>query len=211
MRIVSTALLGAALLSMTAPAVRADPIAWYYSWSRTPTKIYADNSANSYIALSAASQTKQAETSSTIQATNVFHYGGGSNGPPALFSGGAADQFTLTLNIYDPSVAKPGSVTFSGELFGYLTATTSHIQSYYSGVTTKSLTLGDHLYTIQLSTLAPSGPDCTTFQVTAIATVTVQSLPEPAALVLAGLALPAAGLTWLRRRRKGKTPPAAVS
>ena len=80
MRIASTALLGAALLSMTAAAARADPIAWYYSWSRTPTKIYADNSANSYITLSAASQTKQAETSSTIQATNVFHYGGASNG-----------------------------------------------------------------------------------------------------------------------------------
>ena len=141
----------------------------------------------------------------------MFHYGGGSNGPPAEFSGGASDQFTMTLTLYDPSVSSPGSVTFTGEILGYLTPTASHIQTFYTGTTTKSLTLGKHLYTIQMSNYAPSGEDCTTGQVTAIATVTVQNLPEPATAVLAGLALPAAGLFWMRRRNQKGTPPAIVS
>jgi hypothetical protein len=202
MRQALTALLGAAMTILCAAAGRAEPIPWFYSWSRTPTVIKADNSPSSYVALSSTSQAEAPGTSSPIEATNVFHYSGGTNGPPAQFNGGAADQFTLTLHIYDPSVPNPGSVTFGGELFGYLTSATSHIQSYYSGVTTKSLTLGHHLYTIELSTFAPSGSDCNTAQVTAIATVTVQNLPEPATVVLAGLALPAAGLFWIRRRRR---------
>ncbi|HVS36033.1 MAG TPA: hypothetical protein VMS17_10675 [Gemmataceae bacterium] len=200
MRHALTALVGAAFLLFCAAPARAEPIPWFYSWSRTPTVICADNSSSSYVALGPASQAEQIGTSAAIEATNIFHYGGKSNGPPAEFSGGAADQFTLTLHIYDPSVAAPGTVTFNGDLYGYLTSTTSHIQSYYSGVTTKSLTLGKHLYTIQLSTYAPSGSDCTTASVTAIATVTVQNLPEPASAVLALLALPAAFL-WKRRRR----------
>ncbi len=164
--------------------------------------IYADNSTASTVALSPASQVEQTPTSAVIEAANVFHYGDGPNGPPAEFSGGPSDQFTLTLTIHDPSVANPGSVTFTGEILGYLTPTDSHIQTFYTGPTTKSLTLGKHLYTIQLSTYAPSGEDCTAGQVTAIATVTVQDLPEPASVVLAGLALPVAGLFWLRRRRR---------
>lgn len=209
MRYAPTALLGAALLSLGASAARADPIPWYYSWSRTPDVIHADNSTASYVALSPGSQAEQTPTSSTIQAANVFHYGDGPNGPPAGFSGGPSDQFTLTLKIYDPSVPNPGSVTFTGEILGYLTPTNSHIQTFYTGVTTKSLTLGKHLYTISLSTYAPSGEDCATGQVTAIATVTVQTLPEPASVVLAGMALPAA-FYWLRRRGKQGTPSAVA-
>ncbi len=200
------ALLGTALLLLSASAVRADTIPWYFSWSRSPDVIHADNSAASTVALSPASQAEQTPTSSTIEAANVFHYAGGPTDPPASFGGGASDQFTLTLTIHDPSVANPGSVSFTGYLIGYLTPTVSHVQTFYTGTTTKSLTLGKHLYTIQMSNYAPSGEDCTTGQVTAIATVTVQDLPEPASVVLAGLALPAAGLFWLRRRKQEKPP-----
>ncbi len=201
MRYAPAVVLATALFSLGAAPARAESIPWYYSWSRTPDVIYADNSTASTVALSPASQVEQTPTSSVIEAANVFHYGDGANGPPAEFSGGPSDQFTLTLTIHDPSVANPGSVTFTGEILGYLTPTDSHIQTFYTGATTKSLTLGKHLYTIQLSTYAPSGEDCTTGQVTAIATVTVQDTPEPPTAVLAGLALPLTGLFWLRRRR----------
>ena len=140
--------------SRAAPA-RAESIPWYYSWLRTPDVIYADNSTASTVALSPASQVEQTPTSSVIEAANVFHYGDGANGPPAEFSGGPSDQFTLTLTIHDPSVANPGSVTFTGEILGYLTPTDSHIQTFYTGATTKSLTLGKHLYTIQSEYLRP--------------------------------------------------------
>jgi hypothetical protein len=203
MRYAPAVLFGTALLSLAAgaDAARADSIQWYYSWSRSPAVIYADGSTTSYVALSTASQTKTLGTAA-IQATNAFTYGGGVGGPPAIFSPSPATQFTLTLNIWDPAAPQPGHVSFAGELFGYLTSTTSHIQSYYPGVTTKSLTLGKHLYTVHLDAFAPSGPDCHTAQVTAIATVTVQKLPEPTAAFLAALALPAAGAFWLRRRRQ---------
>ena len=204
MRCTPAALVGAALLSLAALAApaHADPIQWYYSWSRTPNPIYADGSTTSYVSLSQTSQTKT-PGASLIEAMNTFHYGGGPNGPPAVFSPGPSTLFALTLTVWDPTAAQPGQVTFDGNLFGYLTSTVSHIQSYYPKATTKSLTLGKDLYTITLDTFAPSGPDCTTAQVTAIAHVTVQPLPEPPSAVLAGLALPAVGLFWARRRWVG--------
>jgi hypothetical protein len=97
-------------------------------------------------------------------------------------------------------------LTFAGELFGYLTFTNAHIESYYPGVTTKSLTIGKDLYTVHLATFAPSGPDCTTAQVTATATVTVQAMPEPSAGILAGLGLPAVILLLQRRQRRVSRP-----
>ena len=63
-----------------------------------------------------------------------------------------------------------------------------------------------------MNDFAPDTADCATGHVTAIATVIVQSLPEPTAAVLAGLALPAASLFLVRRgRRIGRRlrPPAA--
>ena len=198
MRYAPAVLLGTALLGLAAPA-RADQIPWSYSWSRTPNVIYADGSTASYVTLSDASQTETPGAAGPIQATNVFTYGGSPNGPPAEFTD---KPFTLTLNLFDPTVAQPGSVSFAGDLFGYLTPTNGHITTFYAGPTTKSLTLGKHLYTITLDAYSPSGPDCTTPQVTAVASISVQTLPEPTAAVLAGLALSAGGLFWLRRRRR---------
>jgi hypothetical protein len=206
MRYTSAGLFGTALLSLSASIARADPIAWYYSWSRTPNVIQADNAPGGAVALSPASKMKTLANSSTIEAANVFHYGSGPNHPPASFGGGAADQFIMTLTIHDSSVPNPGSVTFNGGILGYMTPTVSHIQTFYTGVTTKSLTLGKHLYTIRMSNYSPSAEDCSTGQATAIATVTVQDMPEPTALVLAGLALPAAGLFWRRRHLPIKPP-----
>lgn len=198
MRPTSAALLAAALIGLTAPAAHADPIAWSYSWSRSPDVIDADGTTTSILQLSSASTTEAPGTTSPVLATNVFTYGNGPNGPPAIFS---PTPFTLTLDIRDPASATPGSVSFTGELFGYFTPANDHIQTFYSGTLSKSILIGKHLYNVQIEAFAPNTEDCTTGQITAIAKVTVQSLPEPASAVLAGLALPAAGLFWLRRRR----------
>ena len=117
----------------------------------------------------------------------------------------------MTLTIYDQASGASGDVSFDGELFGYFTPANDHVQTYYTGTLTKSILVGKHLYTVEMDDYVADTADCTTGHVTAIATVIVQSLPEPSAAVLAALGLSAAGLFWMVARTfTGCFPPPAV-
>ncbi len=209
MRHTRAAFLGAAVLILAAAgAAHADPVQWSYSWSRTPDRIDADGTTTSYLQLSDASKAVTPGTAAPIVASNVFTYGNGPNGPPAVFSAPAnpIPNF-VTLTLYDQASGDSGAVSFDGEIFGYFTPANDHVQTFYTGTLTKSILLGKHLYTVTMDDFAPDTADCASGHVTAIAAVIVQSLPEPSAAVLAALGLPAFGLFWVRRRRVVAGPP----
>ena len=192
MRHTRAAFLGAALLALTAAGVvHADPVQWSYSWSRTPDQIDADGTTTSYLQLSDASKAVTPGTIAPIVASNVFTYGNGPSGPPAVFSAPAnpIPNF-VTLTIYDQASGDSGGVSFDGEIFGYFTPANDHVQTFYTGTLTKSILVGKHLYTVEMDDFAPDTADCATGHVTAIATVIVQSLPEPSAAVLGGAGPP---------------------
>ncbi len=132
-------------------------------------------------------------------------------GEPAHFSdGGKGTPFSLTFDIHDGSV--PGEITFTGLLFGTLTKDgsgneTSSLDIEWLGPTTKSLDLDHHVYSLSISGWTRTGTFPDGYAVGGVTVdVKVTHNPEPAGLVLAVLALPAFGLSWLWKKRKARLP-----
>lgn len=181
--------------------VRADYISWQYNWSRSPGILYADVPSKGYITLTDESL-KSAAGSSDIVATNIRVYSTASPAKPATFT---HKGYTLTLFLLDEESGKSGTMNFTGEFNGTVSKLSSRLDNTFTSSTTQELLLGNNLYTVTIGPYAPPGPPSATNAgaVSAFAQVSVRNIqktPEPSTLVLAGIALPALGLVYLRKR-----------
>lgn len=189
-------------LAGTAQA-HADPILWNYNWSSSPGVVYSDNSATSYITLTN-SQIQAAAGNSDVVATNLRTYSDATAAAPATFT---AKAYTLSLTIQDVTSGHSGTVTFTGQFNGTLTALSALIQNTFTGPTTQTLVLGNDQYVVTIGPYAPPGPASGTstgaisaFAQVSVKPVTIQDVPEPSTLILMGCAAPLAGLALWRRR-----------
>jgi hypothetical protein len=127
--------------------------------------------------------------------------------------------YDLALKITDSATNDSGTLHFTGSLTGTLTATTSTVVDSFTPVTSNSLTLDGHTYTVKIPTVTLAPP--TSPQQNVIASVSVAnalpggtppppssppppttSTPEPTSLLLGSLGFSCfGGRCWWKRRR----------
>jgi hypothetical protein len=130
--------------------------------------------------------------------------------------------YKLALTITDGTTHDSGTLNFTGSIAGSLTATTSSLVNTLTPVTSKSLTLDGHTYTVSIPSVALSAPTSPQQDIFATVTVSnattgggnpggnpggghpgpgVQGAPEPGCLLLAclGCSCLGAGCWWKRR------------
>ncbi len=133
--------------------------------------------------------------------------------------------YSLALKITDSTTHDSGTLNFTGSIAGSLTATTSSLVNTLTPVTSNSLTLDGHTYTVTIPTAtlaAPTSPQQDIFATISVSNATtgggnpgggnpgggghtgpgVQGVPEPGCLLLASLGCSClgAGCWWKRRR-----------
>jgi len=200
------------LLFFGTAGARAELIQWTYNWSRSPTTVMADSPGTGYISLTNEGM-KSAAGNSYLVATNLQAHSTAPVNNPDVFTN---KTYSLSLYLQDQSSGKSGTVTFTGEFNGTLTANSSIITNTFVGQTTKTLTLGNNVYTVTIGPYAAPGPTgaVNSGSISARAEVSVSpvitgifQLPEPNSSVLACLGV------WgllLMRRRVGIRPLRAV-
>jgi hypothetical protein len=145
-------------------------------------------------------------TSSTTPVT----FGPSTNLPPT---------YNLALTITDKSTGDSAKLNFTGSLVGSLTATSSSVVASFKPVTSDSVTLDGHTYTVTIPTVTLAAPTSPQQDIMANVSVTgasttppgggggssqppTQSTPEPASLLLGSLGFSCFGLgCWWKRRR----------
>lgn len=194
------------IIPALAGSARADYIPWMYNWSRDPHQIQADAPGTGYITLTDESL-RTAVGESDIVATNLRTYSTATNANPDLFT---ARPYNLTLTITDLDSGLTGSMTFTGVIDGRLTAASANLRNTFTGLTTQTLTLGDHTYVATMGQYTPPGPPGASNAGsmsghTIISVNPVVATPEPSALALSGLGLMAlAARRFSRRLRVGR-------
>jgi hypothetical protein len=138
-------------------------------------------------------------------------------------------KYDLALKITDSATHDSGTLHFTGSLTGTLTATTSTIVDSFTPVTSNSLSLDGHTYTVNISSVTLASPSSPQENVMASVSVTnasprgvtpfaqvlplspspqtsppppTTSTPEPTSLLLGSLGFSCfgAGCWWKRRR-----------
>jgi hypothetical protein len=188
-----------ALCLFAGARARADFINWDYSWNPSSSAILADNPTLGRITLSSASG--EAVGNSYIVATNLRTLSSADPSSLATFTSAA---YGLGLTILDEASGQTGTLNFSGTFDGTLSSKSAIISNAFTGPTTQSVQLGDHLYTVQIGPFAPPGPPTATIagSISALANVAVKDVPEPSTLLLSGLCLSLCGAGWWWRRAR---------
>jgi len=187
-----------ALLLIGVSGARAEPIQWSYSWSRSPAEVHADSPGTGFISLTGGGL-KSAAGNSYLAATNLQAHSTAPTSNPDVFTN---KTYTLSLFLQDQDSGKSGTVSFTGEFNGTLTAGSSNITNTFVGPTTQTLVLGDHLYTVAIGPYAAPGPTgvLNVGGIGARADVKVSTIfhtPEPNSCLLALLGI--AGVAFVRR------------
>jgi hypothetical protein len=190
------------LLGPTRPA-RADLIPWMYNWSRSPSEIHADAPGTGYITLTDESLHSAVGNSDTV-ATNLRTFSTATKANPDHFT---AAKYKFGLFLRDVTSGQSTTLTFTGQLDGTVTASSSNLKNTFTGATTQSVVLGDNLYTVTIGPYsAPGIPGSVNAgSISAHATVLIQSinqLPEPGTLTLSGLGVFLLGVARWRFHRR---------
>jgi hypothetical protein len=195
------------LLLLAGTSARADLIRWSYNWEPGATKVAADGGGSGYLKLTDEPAKAAAGNSNTV-VTNIRAFSSASQNRPDLFKHAA---FSSTLQLKDAASNATGSLTFSGFFSGSITNDNANVKITFTSPTTQTLTLGGNTFTVTMGAYSPPGPPGAVNAGSLNAVVSVApgngggggvGTPEPATLTLAALALPCAGLTGWRRRRK---------
>jgi hypothetical protein len=206
------------LLISLGGSVRADLIAWTYSWQRDPISVAADGDGTGGVSFTNESLAKDATGNSDIVATNlrVFSTATAST-PDQLKTGGA---YTLSLTLTDSASGQSNAnnpMTFTGKLSGTFSANNSNLTNVFNSPTMQSVVLGGNTYTVTIGPYSPPGPPSASNAgaIAAFVTVTpgttgpggggtgpgVSDVPEPSTMLLAGLGLSfLGGAAWRKRR-----------
>src|SRR5262249_40002933 len=149
---------------------RADFINWDYSWNPSSSAILADNPTMGRITMSSA--TGEAIGNSFIVATNLRTVSSADPSNPATFTNAA---YGLGLTILDDATGQTGTINYSGTFNGTLSSKSALISNTFTGPTTQSVQIGNHLYTVQIGPFGPPGPPTATNAgtISALATVSV--------------------------------------
>jgi hypothetical protein len=199
MRIPPVLLCGVSLTLALAGNARADLIHWTATWSRSPSEIPADSPGTGKITLSDTGSETYAGSSDMV-ATNLATSSTATADKPDAFTN---KNYTLDLTLTDQASGHEYTFSFTGVLTGTLTALAANIHNSFTGLTAQAMVIGDNLYSVTIGPYNPPGrpEDAPVGSIGARAEVTVQSVPEPASLWLAGLSvailfLPGARWPW---------------
>src|SRR5262249_38622733 len=144
---------GVALAMLLAPLpARADLIPWVYNWSRSPSEIHSDTGTSTITLTDETAKTAVGD--SNIVATNLRTFSTASATDPDRFT---AKPYALTLNLIDVGSHKSGTMTFTGEIDGWVSSMNSSLTNQFTGEITKSLILGNNRYTATIGPFSPPG------------------------------------------------------
>jgi hypothetical protein len=200
---------------------RADSVDFSYAWTVQPQNVFPSGTGS--VALSVATDPVSASaqlgsSTPTLLAGATVTSSSSATGAPDSFNA----SFSMTLHLTDSASNQSADLSFSGTLAGQLTSTTSTLTTTLDSPFSKSLSLGDHTYTLTivptlLNVPAPgkTGPDGNPAAINGNLTVANRipvdppphQTPEPTSLVLGATAVLglAARRLWLRRRNRAAT------
>jgi hypothetical protein len=183
---------------------------WSYTWERNPYAVPSNAGAQSgVVSLKLPSLPPGGGPGASPIAPMVIVTGttamGTTQSPADLFKNAA---YTVTFTVTDNQTHAMHPFVFDGLLNGSMTTSLVNLTSSFSGGDQQSFTISGRLYTVTLGFSAPeaassafSGDITASCQIGA--SPSAVGTPEPASLVLIGLAMPALGAAaWLRRKRK---------
>jgi hypothetical protein len=202
----NAAALAVALLAC-APA-RADLIKWSYRWD-APAFVYASptGSDTGGIVLFKTDGRHVSQASTDVVAANLKEVSDAKVASPDVF-GPDQGKFTLTLTIKDDLSKLSDKLSFTGQLKGSFSATTSGVGVDWLTPTTEVMQLGTSKFIVTVNSFLPPGPASQKNQGGIGAHVEVidppSPNPEPSALLLAGVGAALAGAAWRKRRRKAQ-------
>ena len=196
----SLALPAALALLLISGVARAEPT-WSYSFSSTGVVTSDDGSLGTVSLLPASGgpitgskDTGGGILAATLQAT------GPAAGTTAIFTN---RTYGLTMHLTDLASGKSGDASFTGVLNGSLSSTFNLTNSFPNS--TQSLNLGGNQYTVTPGLFVPpSGPGVpgsVGANVSIVPGAVINDVPEPTALLLAGLGASAVALRCWRRKR----------
>ena len=205
MKVSVRSLSGVALVMLLAPlpGARADLIPWLYNWSRSPSEIHSDAPGTSFITLTDESA-RSAVGDSNIVATNLRTFSTALPESPDKFT---AKSYALTLNLTDVQSRMLGSLTFTGQIDGWVSSSNSSLTNTFTGDVTQSIVLGNNRYTATIGGFTPPGApgSVNAGSIAAFVHMNVDSIvhmPEPGTLALSGLGAIFLAAAHRRRRRK---------
>lgn len=212
------------LLLLAAVPVRADYLNWTYTANPNVPGISvgsASPSGGASVTLTNFNDPQPGAASIPV----VAYVTSTSNTTPIGFNSSA---FNLALTFSDNTTHDSGTLNFSGSLTGSLSSTTSSVIASFAPVTSNSLTLDGHTYTVTIPSVtlaAPTSPQKDIMANVSVANASsggggvttppppppqVSSTPEPAGLLLGSLGLSCLGVRfWWKRRRLTGTVAAA--
>jgi hypothetical protein len=198
---------------IAAGQARADFMNWSFSTSAVPPGFAVNAPGNSGGGAVQLTPFSNIAGGSTV---NVLAYQTTATAPVTFNA--ASNTYTLTMTITDNTTHDTGNLTFTGSIGGGLSQTTSSLVNTFANPT-QSMTLDGHTYTVTVPSSVNLAPP-TSPQQNISATVSVsstsgggggggggvQSVPEPASLVLGGLGFSLFGVSgwWQRRRRPAR-------
>jgi len=218
----SSTLWAAFLLCLVVPVARAEPD-WSYNWTTT-TPLVGTNGAGVSILPASGS----GSAISDIVAANLSVLSSAPAATPDSVNGG----WNLTLHLTDNASGNSGTLPFSGQFKGTVSASSSNVDNTFNQPTVQSLSLGAHDYTVTIGLYTPPGLTGTTLKgaiganlalsnISAPLPITgpppptsplppplpgpapIHNVPEPSSFVLAALGLSSLSLSTWRRRCKG--------